>query len=456
MRMSRLLLSRIVVLSAAMLLVALALAVWQARRDVEHEAQGARQTARLLDALGGLHGAPADEIPRRLRAVQSILDSGEMRHLRVILRDEAGAVLAHSPDAAGPRLQAWLFAVLGGSADDEPSVHWTLRGGDGRRIEVEMAVDRASEQQEALDALFDLLAILLAFGTLVVLASVLTVRQVLSPLHGILHAIEGYRSQDYARRAPRGRSEEMNAIADGLNHLAQALAAAQEARRGLSARLLTLQEAERAHLARELHDEFGQVLTAMRADATWLARRVRGDATLEAVAGELVRQCERASLEVRDLLRRLRPALHETDAQVPLRRMLEELADSWRGRAGRPMAVELDLDAAVDALPAPLALALYRLSQEALTNAARHAQAVSVRIVLAREGDGRLRWEALDDGVGLRADGQEAIHGNGLVGMRERVWAHGGELAFLPADPDTGRGLRIRACFPLAEAVAEE
>jgi len=127
---------------------------------------------------------------------------------------------------------------------------------------------------------------------------------------------------------------------------------------------------------------------------------------------------------------------------------------SWHDRPGRR--ADYSLRYALDdrALPGDLALALYRLTQEALTNAARHAGAsrVAVRVDAAR--DGAIEWCVEDDGIGL--DSEEAAHrGHGLAGMRERVWAHGGEIEMEPlANGAAARaGLRIRARFRAPEAV---
>ncbi|MBS7458446.1 sensor histidine kinase [Coralloluteibacterium stylophorae] len=456
MRMSRLLSLRIAALSSVVLVAAVALATWQAHGDVEDETRAARQIGLLLDALGALQDAPPDAVSQRLRALEDTLRDGHLRHLRVRIREAGGRELAANPPPPASRLEDWLLPRFAAAlpAPAAAATHWDLRTRDGRRFEVAMQVDPSSEQREALAGLLEMFGVLVLFGALVLLAGYLTLRQVLAPLRGILHAIDGYRHQDYRRRAPLGRSDELNAVAGALNHLADELADAQEARRVLSARLLTLQEDERAHIARELHDEFGQVLTAMRADAAWLARQVRDRPDLSAVAEELRSHCERASLDVRNLLQRLRPPAQGDGDAVPLRRMLEALVAGWQARPGLDLRVRLAFELDEDP-PQPLALALYRISQEALTNAARHARAGEVRVRLCRDAAGALHWEASDDGVGLATPATESGEGNGLAGMRERVWAHGGEIVFEPARPGATRpGLRIRARFARPRASA--
>jgi len=238
-----------------------------------------------------------------------------------------------------------------------------------------------------------------------------------------------------------------------------------------------------------LHDEFGQRLTALRVDAAWLARQVAGDARLQQVVDGMARQCALVQADIRSLLTRLQPfgpvspngALAEPlDSGVAL---LQALVASWQGGGPEPgLACSLHLawqDAAgqpqpwpeADAaralcLPRPLWLALYRISQEALTNVARHADARTAGLRLhlrggRQPGDGlRVDWQAWDDGIGLpQADGElpadgvlpvAAVlpRGNGLAGLQERVWAQGGTLQCSPAQPGAAQpGLRLAASF---------
>jgi two-component system sensor histidine kinase UhpB len=102
-------------------------------------------------------------------------------------------------------------------------------------------------------------------------------------------------------------------------------------------------------------------------------------------------------------------------------------------------------------LPVDLALAIYRLTQEALTNATRHADAARVDVRVGARANGDIEWSVEDDGVGLDAG---ALHrGNGLAGMRERVWAHGGEIEIgVRSEKAERHGVRISARFAAPES----
>ena len=208
----------------------------------------------------------------------------------------------------------------------------------------------------------------------------------------------------------------------------------------LSRRLLAVQEEERRHLARELHDEFGQLLATITLHLH-AARSVAGEAVrprLEECAALL----ERAGGQVRSLALELCPTMLETQG---LEATLRWLAQQHEQRTGIAVQIEGHLHRA----PGDLAIACFRVAQEALTNVVRHAQARHVWIELS-QSDSALSLVIRDDGVGFDVAStlaQAAERGRlGLLGMRERVQIVGGGL---DVDSAPGRGTRIAISFPL-------
>ncbi len=205
----------------------------------------------------------------------------------------------------------------------------------------------------------------------------------------------------------------------------------------LSRKVLVAQEEERARLARDLHDELGQVLTALRLEIDWLSQRGSASPTFDNLVG-LVRT---ATDELRRLCRGLRPPLLDDLGLEPALRLL---VDEFRERSG--IAVEAELSLAEGAVPVEAALSAYRIVQEALTNVARHAAAKNVRVE-ARLDHGELRAEIADDGRGFvvsKVDGA----GVGLAGMRERASLAGGLMTI---DAQPGGGTRVRFRIPVPE-----
>lgn len=456
MRMSRYLITRLVAVSAAILLAGLGLALWRAQYDVQREERGALEIVRLFEHLYAIENGPAAAVDAHVEALRRINDEGRLRHIQLDLRDAAGTLRVAPRDSEPSGFLERVFALIAPgmrSVRVDPSGPWTLQRDDDARFVAALSLDPSSEQREALDNLVGMLLVLLGYGAALLLAVYWALRRTLGPLQPILHAIGRYERDDFAYRLPPLPFAEMDRIGGALNHLAATLSNAQETRRALSLKLVSSQEEERARIARELHDELGQTLTAMRADVAWLSHQTNVDAALREVVDGLAKHCEAFHLQVRDMLRRLRPQGSAMPEGVPLKQLLSDLVQSWHDRPGRR--AEYSLRYALDdrALSGDLALALYRLTQEALTNAARHAEASRVAVRVDASDDGAIEWCVEDDGIGL--DSGEAAHrGHGLAGMRERVWAHGGEIEMGPlANGAVERaGLRIRARFRAPEA----
>jgi signal transduction histidine kinase len=194
----------------------------------------------------------------------------------------------------------------------------------------------------------------------------------------------------------------------------------------LTSQLLRAQEDERRRIARELHDEAGQVLTAVKIELDLEGRREASD------------MVARAMTQLRDLSNLLRPvALDELGLIPALRGMVEDFGARTQVRA------ELECSPPRD-LPPEHEVVIYRVVQEALTNVARHAEARSVRVRLAQE-NGCVRVSVEDDGRGSAGDPAPRL---GLMGMRERVTALGGDL-LIRALP--GEGFRLEAEIPVGE-----
>ncbi len=221
---------------------------------------------------------------------------------------------------------------------------------------------------------------------------------------------------------------------------------ADQALRHLSQRLLVAQEDERRRIARELHDEVGQVLTSVKLSLQWL-RRDCGPAASVGRLDDSLANVDRAIAGVRDLALRLRPALlDELGLVSALRWYVDRFARSSQ------LQFELHLEPLDERLPLEVEVGCFRIAQEALTNVLRHAQARRVTVALERR-PGELELRVRDDGRGFdRAAVQaRAARGEcaGLSGMRERVGLLDGALAL---ESETGRGSLVRACFPLGAA----
>ena len=451
------------------LLLALLLGLWRARADMRDEIDGAVALAQAM-ALLAEHGRAADR-PREdlLASLRALQADNALRHLHLQLHDAAGRALLPpiaEPRPAGPL--RWLVALnrLLFAPPPPQVVSWPLRRADGETWQLELQASPDSEQREALDALLEALGLLAGGSALMLAVMFWNVRRSFRPLRPLLEAIAGIERREVAPLAalPPMPIRELAAIADALRHLAGALQQAEEERRALARQVATLQEDERSRLALELHDEFGQRLTALRVDAAWLQRRLAAEPELAAVAAGMAEQCARIQQEVRELLTRLRPpdagGVGEAETVGRLHALLEGLVAAWSqaGDRGTRYALDFDRSGLADETPLPraLVLAVYRISQEALTNVARHAQATTAHVRLRVEpagvpaGRATLHWCVEDDGRGLDHPGAWQ-RGNGLAGVKQRIWAAGGDLEWGARDAADieRRGLRLHARLPI-------
>lgn len=214
--------------------------------------------------------------------------------------------------------------------------------------------------------------------------------------------------------------------------------------RALTARLEEIREEERRLLARELHDQVGQALTALRLDLGWLTAKLTGDgelrpriATMEKLLDETLETTRRLSAE-------LRPALLD---DLGLVAAVAWQAQDFEARTGIPCELETAEREALAIEPAR-ALTIFRVLQEALTNIARHAGAHRVWLRLAVEKEGERDEIVLtvrDDGRGMPAQGAIRPMTLGIVGMRERVAGLGGRLTITSA---VGEGTTLVARIP--------
>jgi PAS domain S-box-containing protein len=205
--------------------------------------------------------------------------------------------------------------------------------------------------------------------------------------------------------------------------------------RALAARLQTVREEERKRVARELHDQLGQTLTAMKIDLSSLIHEL--PAEKERRAASLLKLIDQTIHSVRRISNDLRPAVLD---DLGLIGAVEWAAREFENRTGTKCWLDLPGDDTV--VDRELATSLFRILQETFTNVARHADASRVDVRLARE-NGSMTLEVRDDGKGISEEQLSDRSSLGILGMRERALLLGGELAISGA-PGQGTTIRVR------------
>jgi signal transduction histidine kinase len=274
---------------------------------------------------------------------------------------------------------------------------------------------------------------------------------VLHPVKGLVKFAARLAGGDLSVRTglPHSR-DELGQLTLAFDQMAQALEERERERlrasqklQVLSHRLVEVQEAERRHIARELHDEIGQSLTAAELNLQ-AALRAPASAKLEYQLEESIRAVERVLEQVHDLSLSLRPSMLD---DLGLEPAIRWYANRQAGLTG--MEVRFHADPLDERLDPVIETECFRVAQEALTNVVRHANAKAISIRLTRD-NGHLHLTVRDDGVGFDVAGQrnQAVSGAslGLLSMEERASLAGGGLE-LTSTP--GQGTEVHAWFPI-------
>jgi two-component system sensor histidine kinase UhpB len=428
------------VIAAASLALAFSLAggaaalLWDARRSVNVELAAARASA-----VQSVRSTLAGEAPGAANLQRLVRTFDGNRHIRASLRDAAGRVVAVSSPYA-PRVgpPGWFVSLV-----DPRLQPQRILAPDGASIGLEP--DPVNEIGEAWAGLRDALFIAALLAGLAFVLIRRAVARALRPLDAFSQALARVGAGDFEARVAAGGVAELEPLAEGFNAMAGQLDAIDRENRRLHEQLLTVQEEERAELARDLHDEIGPYLFAVNIDAAAVrdlalkrtpAQIPERAALIQSAVGHMQRH-------VVDMLGRLRPL---RAVEFGLTQPVEDLVAFWRAR--RPD-VAFHLESAID--DADLALgareAIYRVVQEALSNALRHGAPTRIDVRLSAIADG-VRARVTDNGAAAASAGQRPRFG--LAGMRERIAALGGRL-----DVEAGAaGWCITAEAPAASAKA--
>ncbi|MGY3607197.1 MULTISPECIES: histidine kinase [unclassified Bradyrhizobium] len=295
--------------------------------------------------------------------------------------------------------------------------------------------------------ILDNVHVALLMAVAIALLASLAIAHALAPAQLIVTALQRMANGHYRTSLPRFRSMELAMIGQAVGELGDRLAQATEERAVLTRRLLEIRSDERRALARELHDEFGQNLTAILAfantiEAASAQEQDRGDVAQDA------RMISKATLHImaclRGTLNRLR---HPPAEELGLEASLINLVDSWRSQNAMQPMIQLDLKGDFADVRGAVAATAYRVAQECLTNSLRHSAAREIVLRIERRTglENALLVRVEDDGGGDAAKVAQSA-GFGLTGIRERVTALGGSLSIAHAR----RGLSVAATIPLA------
>jgi two-component system, NarL family, sensor histidine kinase UhpB len=386
------------------------------------------------------------------RLTKVIQDLNRLRHVSITREQDAAkpkpSVAAALDDDGEPSsVPAWFVALVH-PEKTAVTVPIAIHGRPGSLVITSHPDD---EMNEIWDGIVTQLLVGSAIAIALFLVTMVVVSRALAPIQSLSEAMTKIEAGSYDTRVRPGGPPELAAICSKLNHLAATLGEAVEEKRQLAERAVSLQDAERKEIARELHDEFGPYLFALRAHGSSLMRivdaRELNREALRKHGSVLLEQINALQQFNRRVLERLRPV---GLAELGLSEAIGALLRLW-STSHPEVVIETAISESLGETGETAELTIYRIIQEALTNVFRHAGATRVEIVVepARSGrpgaapaDSQASVVSVrDNGAGLPADHKQ---GFGLIGMRERVLALGGTMTVL----STNQGVTVEALVP--------
>ncbi len=406
------------------------IAIWQARTAVNQEVNASIQLAVKLITFGFSHSTQTPDWLPQLNALE------EIRHLTLQVKLPSGETIGFAnPNQIKPhenKPPQWFIDLVQG----EPlKIEHVITLSDNKQL---ILIIQANPLDEITEVWQENIAFFVSFCSLTLLsffAVNLVFNKTLNSITTIVNALKVIETGQYQQKLPEFYIKEYDDIARAINQLSSKLNAVKRENRALAQHSLEIQEDERQHLAQELHDELGQSLTAIKVMAVTAARPT---ADIKQSTDAIINTCDHLMSVVRSMMQQLHPLVL---TELGLKAGLEDLVNHWTIRHP-DLKINLYCDNELDNLESKIAIQVFRVVQECLTNTVRHANASQANISIAIDQH-TLYLNVSDNGHGCTSIENT---GFGLLGMKERVSSLGGELS-LQTSPQ--QGMTILANIPI-------
>ncbi len=426
---------RILVISLCILLLGGSIGIWQARQSVKKEVDSSIHLALQLIKLG-MGGTKANQTDWMSRL--SHLD--QTRHLNIQLKMPSGKLINISGHSQRQKTDDmppdWFVRLV---LSDYPIVEYPIKTSNNGTLTLLIKANPMDEISEAWQESIAFFITLFALVLLTFLSVQLVFNKTIKSIHAIIEHLKGIEKGDYQKKLAGFSTREYDDIAKAINHMTDVLNKTEQQNRALTQHSLEIQEDERQRLSQELHDEFGQSLTALKVMAVTAAH----DKTdTQKITASMIEICDHLMAVVRSMMKQLHPLIL---TELGLKATLEDLLHHWEVRHTDTV-FTLHYEDAVDQLEQSVMIQIFRVIQESLTNIIRHAHASQVDITLCIEPDSdTLVLSIIDDGVGCNLE--QVSSGFGLLGMKERITLLGGRFEI---QSENNKGLKIMAEIPLS------
>ncbi len=432
-----------IVLVLALVLSGL-LTYWQAATKVETEVGAALSIAEKT-VRKVVQEIAHDDDPR-LQLVRLIRVFDGNRHVKAtFVEPEPIGARISSFVAPADELPEWFYNLI---ARPPEVIRVPLPEGLSSYGLIELEAEQRGEVGEVWEDFVRRLAILSVFFVIVSMLIYITLRRALAPLPTLTTAFARLGGGDYAVRVAEDGPTELARLCTGFNEMAGRLGQMEKRNRELNEQLATVQEEERADLARDLHDEVSPFLFAVDVDASSIRQMADGEApdpaTLATRADAIRDAVAHMKKHVKSILGRLRPAVH---LELGLANAIETLVASWQLR--NPDVI-FNVNVTDRSCGQKLDGVIHGIVREAISNAFKHGSPTEIDVEVSRNAEDDVRVLVRDDGGGLKPASLSS--GFGLIAMRERVTALGGTVDINNRDDQAGVKVDVR--LPIRESYA--
>ncbi|WP_295556979.1 ATP-binding protein [uncultured Hyphomicrobium sp.] len=416
---------------------------WQAANKVETEVSAALSIAERTVRKVVQEIAHDDDPRMQLVRLVRVFDGNRHVKATFVEPEPIGARIS-SFVAPAEELPEWFYSLI---ARPPEVIRIPLPEGLTTYGMIELEAEQRGEVGEVWDDFLLKLAILFGFCALVSILIYITLRRALEPLPKLSAAFEQLGGGDYGVRVAEGGPTELAKLCAGFNEMAGRLGHMERRNQQLNDQLATVQEEERADLARDLHDEVSPFLFAVDVDASSIRQMVENDQTAPDALTARVESIRDAvthmKKHVKSILGRLRPAVH---LELGLANAIETLVASWQLRNPD---VAFNVDVTDRSYGQKLDAVIHGIVREAISNALKHGAPTEIDVAVhdAKENVSVL---VRDDGGGLKPASLSS--GFGLIAMRERVTALGGTVEV--GNRDDRAGVIVDVRLPIRESFA--
>jgi len=425
------------------LAVSSSLTIQDARRNVQAEIHSSEKLALYLFEIGVLKNPKYQTIENEFKPfnLQNLI---HMRHIKIEFFNVEGKLLDSNISEVKIANQApdWFVSLLSSISDPwEPKRLPVVILGD-HKGDIVISPDPSYEYGEIWNQLKDTLQLIGTFFILINALIVWILSSALNPIEHILFSLNQLEEGNLKTRIPHLKTKEVRLIGQKFNRMVKILEETIVKNHTLSQQLINLQETERKKLARDLHDEFGQSLTAIHADAAALKILANKEYPKIKPSVDAISHLSKYLMElVSGMLGRLKLGVL---SELGLEEGLVDLIKTWQLRHPK---IKLQYDLHLRSLPKvseTISVSTYRIVQECLTNISRHARAKHVAIQIKYEAKNKLNRfidiNIQDDGVGFSKPHRD---GFGLLGIKERIYEIHGKINII-SKPKLGAALSIQ------------